>query len=81
MRANIKTNWTEKVNKSFWRGRDSRQERLNLVQMSKKNPHLIDAKLTNMFFYTEPEHAKIYGPIVERTSFYDFFNVCFKKRI
>ena len=77
MRANIKTNWSQKINKAFWRGRDSRKERLNLVLMSKNYSNLIDARLTNMFFFTEKQHLNAYGPIVNRTSFYDFFKVIF----
>jgi hypothetical protein len=57
----------------FWRGRDSRLERLELVGLSKKHPDLIDAGLTNMFFYREKENLDAYGPIVNRTSFMDFF--------
>ena len=67
--------WSKKVNKAFWRGRDSRQERLDLVLLSKTNPNLIDAGLTNMFFYREPEHLEKYGPILNRTSFFGFFKV------
>lgn len=75
VRGNIKTNWSQKINKAFWRGRDSRKERLDLVLLSKNNPDLIDARLTNMFFFREEQDLKRYGPIVNRTSFYDFFEV------
>ena len=69
------TRWNEKDSRAFWRGRDSRQERLDLVFMSKQRPDLIDAALTNMFFYTDSESVKKYGPLVNRTSFYEFFKV------
>ena len=36
---------------AFWRGRDSRRERLDLVKMSDKHPDIIDAELTAMFFF------------------------------
>lgn len=75
VQANSKPAWKDKISKAFWRGRDSRQERLNLVSLSKENPHLIDAALTHMFFYRQPEHLEKYGPTVERTPFFDFFRV------
>lgn len=65
--------WENKTEKAFWRGRDSRQERLDLVVMSRKEPELIDAALTHMFFFKkEPEK---YGELVKSTPFFDFFNV------
>lgn len=67
--------WPEKINKLFWRGRDSRQERLDLILISKNNSELIDAGLTNMFFFTDQDSKQKYGPLVERTSFYEFFKV------
>ncbi|CAF0778672.1 unnamed protein product [Brachionus calyciflorus] len=65
--------WNEKINRTFWRGRDSRRERLDLIDMSRENPDLIDAGLTNLFFFREPEHIKKYGQLYHRTSFFDFF--------
>ncbi len=67
--------WEAKIDKAFWRGRDSRRERLDLVALSKRRPDLIDAALTNMFFYREKEHIEAYGPLANRTSFVDFFKV------
>jgi hypothetical protein len=75
VRANAGPKWEEKVGKGFWRGRDSRQERLDLVLLSKQNPDLIDAALTNMFFFRDEESMEKYGPTVNRTSFFDFFKV------
>lgn len=67
-----KVAWENKTEKAFWRGRDSRQERLDLVVMSRKEPELIDAALTHMFFFKkEPEK---YGELVKSTPFFDFFN-------
>ncbi|XP_014770860.1 protein O-glucosyltransferase 2 [Octopus bimaculoides] len=63
--------WANKSDLAFWRGRDSREERLNLVMLSKKHPDLVDAMLTNMFFF--PKDEKKYGRIVEPVSFFDFF--------
>ncbi|XP_048728730.2 protein O-glucosyltransferase 2-like [Ostrea edulis] len=67
-----KVAWENKTEKAFWRGRDSRQERLDLVVMSRKEPQLVDAALTHMFFFKkEPEK---YGELVKSTPFFDFFD-------
>jgi hypothetical protein len=57
----------------FFRGRDSNRIRLLLVLYSKKTPELVDAALTNFFFFREEEDLKKYGPTVKHTSLYDFF--------
>lgn len=69
--------WNSKLNKSFWRGRDSRQERLRVVDLSGQYPTLIDAALTNLFFYREPDNLKKYGNLAKRISFFEFFKVDF----
>lgn len=65
--------WINKTEKAFFRGRDSREERLQLVQLSKENPELLDAGITGYFFFQEKEKelgkAKLIG-------FFDFFKVC-----
>lgn len=65
--------WHEKQNKSYWRGRDSRQERLDLVKLSRKHPDLIDAGLTRFFFFRDVMNH--YGPEVPTVPFSDFFKV------
>ncbi|XP_041375930.1 protein O-glucosyltransferase 2-like [Gigantopelta aegis] len=71
VQANTGPPWSEKSDVAFWRGRDSRQERLDLVVMSRNHPETIDAALTNMFFFKkEPEK---YGELVKHISFFDFF--------
>lgn len=65
--------WPDKINKALWRGRDSREERLNLVIMARKKPELYDAALTNFFFFEYD--AKKYGPKAKHISFFDFFKV------
>ncbi|XP_055545604.1 protein O-glucosyltransferase 2-like [Wyeomyia smithii] len=64
--------WDEKISKAFWRGRDSSRERLDLVGLSKKHPDLVNASLTNFFFFRDEE--VIYGPKVAHISFLEFFN-------
>lgn len=62
-----------KATKMFWRGRDSNKQRLLLVHLSKQEPELIDAALTNFFFFRDPSDLEKYGPRVPHTSFYEFF--------
>lgn len=63
--------WNEKVDKAFFRGRDSRRERLDLVDISRDHSELLDSSITNFFFFTD-EIGK-YGPKVGHISFFDFF--------
>ena len=43
--------WADKIDKAFFRGRDSRQERLDLAHMSLQYPDMINASITNYFFF------------------------------
>lgn len=63
--------WEDKVEKAFFRGRDSRRERLDLIDVSRQHPGLFNSSITNFFFFTN-EIAK-YGPKVGHISFNDFF--------
>ncbi|XP_041454294.1 protein O-glucosyltransferase 2-like [Lytechinus variegatus] len=72
VQANTGPKWENKTEKAFWRGRDSRRERLNLVKLSRRRPELLDAALTNFFFFRNEEAE--FGPKVKHVSFYDFFN-------
>lgn len=71
IQANTGPVWEEKIKLAFWRGRDSRKERLELVKLSRRNPELIDAALTNFFFFKPND--ELYGPKVKHVSFFDFF--------
>ncbi|KAM5227157.1 protein O-glucosyltransferase 3 isoform 1-T1 [Hipposideros larvatus] len=70
IQGNTGPSWINKTEKAFFRGRDSREERLQLVQLSKENPQLLDAGITGYFFFQEKEQelgkAKLIG-------FFDFF--------
>jgi len=72
VQANTGPGWENKSSLVFWRGRDSRQERLDLVRMSRRYPTIIDARLTRMFFF---KHTPDLGDTVEPVSFFDFFKV------
>ena len=74
VQSNTGPSWKDKTNKAFWRGRDSRQERLDLVVMGRKKPDMFDTALTNFFFF--PYDEKKYGPKMKHISFFDFFKVC-----
>lgn len=69
--------WARKKSQAFWRGRDSRRERLDLIDMARQNKHLINASLTNFFFFKDEESK--YGPKEKHVSFFKFFDVslCF----
>ena len=73
VQGNTGPKWKSKIEKGFFRGRDSRQERLDLAAMSVKQPDLVDAKITNYFFFKKDE--KKYGKPVKHISFFEFFKV------
>lgn len=70
--------WNSKTERAFFRGRDSREERLHLVSMSKKNPELLDAGITAFFFFREREKDLGKAPLV---GFFDFFKVRETKKV
>ncbi|XP_034140437.1 protein O-glucosyltransferase 2 isoform X5 [Drosophila guanche] len=63
--------WDNKEEKGFFRGRDSRRERLNLIELARKFPDMINASITNFFFFRNEEQK--YGPRVPHISFMEFF--------
>ena len=67
--------WEDKVEMAFWRGRDSRRERLDLIRMARRHPDLLNASRTNFFFFRYLE-AEL-GPKQEHVSFFRFFDVRF----
>lgn len=73
VQGNIDRVWDEKIAQLFWRGRDSSRERLELIKIGRQHSDLINASLTNFFFFRDLE--KEYGPTVDRISFFKFFDV------
>ncbi|KAE8627552.1 hypothetical protein XENTR_v10007045 [Xenopus tropicalis] len=63
--------WSNKTEQGFFRGRDSREERLQLVHMSRKHPELLDAGITGYFFFRELEEELGKASLI---GFFDFFN-------
>ncbi|KAF5303059.1 hypothetical protein FQR65_LT08388 [Abscondita terminalis] len=72
VQGNVEYKWEDRIPKAFWRGRDSNRERLRLIELSKKHPLLLNASLTNFFFFRNEEH--LYGPKTEHISFFKFFD-------
>lgn len=70
---NTRTKWDQKETMAFWRGRDSRRERLKLIDISRAYPDMINASITNFHFYKDQEVN--YGPAVKAVSFFEFLNV------
>ncbi|XP_029555207.1 protein O-glucosyltransferase 3 [Salmo trutta] len=62
--------WSNKTEQALFCGRDSREERLHLVTLSKKNPELRDARITGWFFFREREKDLGKANLV---GFFDFF--------
>ncbi|KAL4657375.1 KDEL motif-containing protein 2 [Arapaima gigas] len=62
--------WADKTERAFFRGRDSREERLRLAAMSRDNPDLLDAGITGFFFFREREKDVGKAPLV---GFFNFF--------
>ena len=65
--------WEDKIPKAFFRGRDSRQERLDLVRLYRNMTELFDVGLTNFFFFEY--NPELYGPKHKAISFFEFFKV------
>ncbi|XP_038208405.1 protein O-glucosyltransferase 2-like [Zerene cesonia] len=72
VQGNVEHQWKDREPKAFWRGRDSRAERLKLIDIARANPDLINASLTNFFFFRDKEEQ--YGPKIPHISFYKFFD-------
>ena len=65
--------WEDKIPKAFFRGRDSRQERLDLARLYRNMTDLFDVGLTNFFFFEYKQ--ELYGPKNKAIPFFDFFKV------
>ncbi|XP_013168422.1 PREDICTED: KDEL motif-containing protein 1-like [Papilio xuthus] len=72
VQGNVEKKWEDRKPMVFWRGRDSRAERLKLIDIARENPELFNVSLTNFFFYREKEAQ--YGPKQPHVSFFKFFD-------
>lgn len=79
VQTNADHTWQDRDPKAFWRGRDSRRERLQLVTLSRKHPELLNASLTNFFFFRNEEET--YGPKEKHISFFKFFDYKYQVNI
>lgn len=75
VQGSIEHEWQKREPRAIWRGRDSRLERLKLVDIARANPDLFNASLTNFFFFRDKEAQ--YGPKQPHISFFKFFDVSF----
>ncbi|KAI5632585.1 glycosyl transferase family 90 domain-containing protein [Phthorimaea operculella] len=72
VQGSIEKPWPEREPLAVWRGRDSRAERLKLIDIARANPDLVNASLTNFFFFRDKEAQ--YGPKQPHISFFKFFD-------
>lgn len=79
VQGNIGLSWENKTEQLFWRGRDSRRERLDLIDISRKYSELFNVSITNFFFFRD-EMDK-YGPAQNHVSFFNFFKVNYAKKL
>lgn len=77
VQGNVDKIWSERQPIGFWRGRDSRAERLKMIDIARANPDLFNASLTNFFFFRDKEAE--YGPKLPHISFFKFFDVSINK--
>ena len=63
--------WEERIEKLFWRGRDSNKQRLKLVRMAREYPEYINASITAFFFFRDEATELGKTPHVP---FFEFFN-------
>lgn len=63
----------------FWRGRDSNEHRLKLVRLSKNHSDIINASLTNFFFFRD--QIEELGPKSPYIPFFDFFEYKYQMNI
>jgi len=76
IQGNIGPEWKSKIPIGFWRGRDSREQRLDLARLSMSYPEKVDAKLTQALFF---KHVpSMYGDIVPKIPFREFFDYKFQ---
>ncbi|XP_029663410.1 protein O-glucosyltransferase 2-like isoform X1 [Formica exsecta] len=79
VQGNTGLSWENKTEQLFWRGRDSRRERLDLIDISRKHPELFNVSITNFFFFRD-EMDK-YGPTQNHVSFFNFFKYKYQLNI
>ncbi|XP_066596302.1 protein O-glucosyltransferase 2-like isoform X2 [Prorops nasuta] len=79
VQSNTDTLWQSKIEKVFWRGRDSRRERLDLIEIARKNPDLFNVSITNFFFFKD--EIEKYGPGQGYVSFFHFFKYKYQLNI
>ncbi|KAJ0181991.1 hypothetical protein K1T71_002713 [Dendrolimus kikuchii] len=79
VQGGVELPWWQREEKAIWRGRDSRSERLKLVDIARDHPDLFNVSLTNFFFFREKENE--YGPKQPHISFFKFFDYKYQVNI
>ncbi|XP_073943623.1 protein O-glucosyltransferase 2-like [Choristoneura fumiferana] len=72
VQGSVELAWAAREARAFWRGRDSRAERLALVDVARAHPDLFNVSLTNFFFFLDKQEQ--YGPKTPHISFFKFFD-------
>ena len=75
VQGNVEHAWESRIDKAFWRGRDSSRERLKLIEISREHSDLFNVSLTNFFFFRNEQEK--YGPKTDYISFFKFFDVSY----
>ncbi|EZA48857.1 KDEL motif-containing protein [Ooceraea biroi] len=79
VQGNTELPWDSKIEQLFWRGRDSRRERLDLIDISRRHPDLFNVSITNFFFFRN--EIDKYGPAQTHVSFFNFFKYKYQLNI
>ncbi|XP_032676241.1 protein O-glucosyltransferase 2-like isoform X1 [Odontomachus brunneus] len=79
VQGNTDLPWENKIEQLFWRGRDSRRERLDLIDISRKHPELFNVSIVNFFFFKD--EIDKYGPAQSYVSFFSFFKYKYQLNI
>ncbi|XP_028175683.1 protein O-glucosyltransferase 2-like [Ostrinia furnacalis] len=79
VQGSVEHQWQSREPRAIWRGRDSRLERLKLVDIARANPDLFNVSLTNFFFFRDKEAQ--YGPKQPHISFFKFFDYKYQVNI
>lgn len=79
VQGNTDVSWKNKTEQLFWRGRDARRERLDLIDISREYPELFNVSITNFFFFKD--EIDKYGPRQEHVSFFNFFKYKYQLNI
>ncbi|TRY61729.1 hypothetical protein TCAL_11141 [Tigriopus californicus] len=70
LQENSQVPWNQKIEQAFFRGRDSRKERLDLIRLAANHSDIMDVGITRYFFFRDQE---VVLGTKESISMFDFF--------